>query len=85
MLSPSLCPPYSASDTASATKNYLTCVLNLCGGDTAIMSMCQNGGSFTGGTPYLVNFHADDLYCRMFNVIVSCDDNEERNNFDDNS
>ena len=44
-----LCPPYSASATASATVNYATCSIGLCGGDTVTMGVCNNGGSFTGG------------------------------------
>ena len=49
-----LCPFYSVSATASATVNYATCNVGLCGGDTVTMGVCSNGGSFTGGVHLLL-------------------------------
>lgn len=69
------CPPYTATSTNSATVNYTTCNVHLCGGDTVTMSMCGQGGSYSGGTPYLtISVHlviirrVYDLY--LLNVVV---------------
>lgn len=55
-----MCNAYrKTTSTASATINYATCSVGLCGGDTVTMSVCGNNGVYVSDT-YLILVDSTD-------------------------
>ena len=48
-----LCPPYSASGTYYASRNFPSCTAQVCGGETIVASGCSSQGGSCSGNQYL--------------------------------
>jgi len=57
------CPSYSASNTNSATQNYVECTFQLCPDSTYEISLCASDGSGTcSGDTYLSLYDSNGLF-----------------------
>ena len=87
VVSGSICAPYSATNTNSATQNYAVCAIGICFGETVVMTTCSSGGSYTGDTYLRLYSNAmtqvavNDDYCDNGSEITYTSDEEGCNTF----